>query len=46
MTVDCVSTSLRRTAVRRADRRAGLMDTTGDDGDGGRGSCCSQNNDQ
>jgi hypothetical protein len=35
--VDCVSISFRRTAVRRAESRAGRIDTTGEDGDGGRG---------
>jgi hypothetical protein len=44
--VDCVSISFRRTAVRRAESRAGRIDTTGEDGDGGRGAICSQNNDQ
>jgi hypothetical protein len=46
MTVDCVSISLRSTAVRRAAKRAGRMETTGDEGDGGRGAICSQNKDQ
>ena len=43
MTVDWVSMSLRRTAVRRAARRAGRIDTTGDDGEGGKGAIDSQN---
>lgn len=42
MTVDCVSTSFRSTAVRSAESRAGRIDTTGDDGDGGNGAICSQ----
>ena len=46
MIVDWVSISFRRTAVRRAESRAGRIDTTGEDGDGGRGAICSQNNDQ
>ena len=43
MTVDWVSISLRRTAVRRAESSVGRIDTTCEAGEGGRGAICSQN---